>query len=102
MLEHRQATDGRWWVVRHSGSQWVGYAVLLFTCAQLLVKVPRLDAPTGKSKLFLSSRGHKRTDSQRHSPYSTAARLRAHAGLSHFRTVFVPNATWVEIRASNP
>ena len=60
MLEHRQATDGRWWVAWPLKIQWVGYAVLLFTCAQLLVKVPRLDAPTGKSKLFLSSRGQKR------------------------------------------
>ena len=64
----------------------------------------------GKNLAHLALRGvlpffakdYKRTDSQRHSPYSTAARLRAHAGLSHFRTVFVPNATWVEIRASNP
>ena len=50
MLEHRQATDG--FCASPLKIQWVGYAVLLFTCAQLLVKVPRLDAPTGKSKLF--------------------------------------------------
>ena len=61
MLEHRQATDGRNpFCVRHSRSQLSGYAVLHFTYLRApVVKVPRLVAPTGESKLSSTSHGHK-------------------------------------------
>ena len=61
MLEHRQATDGRNpFCVRHSRSQLSGYAVLHFTFLRAeVVKVPRLVAPTGESKLSSTSHGHK-------------------------------------------
>ena len=60
MLEHRQATDGRNpFCVRHSRSQLSGYAVLHFTYLRApVVKVPRLVAPTGESKLSSTSHGH--------------------------------------------
>ena len=64
MLEHRQATDGRnpsGGSLRHSAPHLYGTAppFLLFTRVQVLVKVPRLVAPTGESKLSSASRGHK-------------------------------------------
>ena len=54
MLEHRQATDGRNpFCACPLKIQWVRLRRFTFYFLRAaVVKVPRLDAPTGKSKLF--------------------------------------------------